>query len=77
MRKPARCQRTTVSGLTIMRDCFQADQNRRAATQKSLSNGSGLQRGQFVNEHSDGDRHWGVFEGKVTTAGSETTLEGT
>ena len=28
-------------------------------------------------EHADGDRHWGTFEGKVTTAGSETTLEGT
>ena len=42
-----------------------------------LVSGSGLQRGHFVNEHADGDRHWGTFEGKVTTAGSETTLEGT
>src|SRR5580704_2835769 len=37
IRKPVRCQRTTVSGVTMMRDCFQADQTRRATTQKSLS----------------------------------------
>ena len=37
-RKPARCHRTTVSGVTTMRDCFHTDQNRRTATQKSLSN---------------------------------------
>jgi hypothetical protein len=33
-RKPARCQRTTVSGVTMMRDCFQPDQTRRANIQK-------------------------------------------
>jgi hypothetical protein len=36
-RKPARCHRTTVSGVTTIRDCFHPDQNRRTATQKSLS----------------------------------------
>ena len=36
-RNPARCQRTTVSGVTMMRESFQADQTRRATTQKSLS----------------------------------------
>src|ERR1039458_9998373 len=36
-RKPALCQRTTVSGVTTMRDRFQADQQRRASTQNSLS----------------------------------------
>lgn len=36
-RKPARCQRTTVSGVTMMSDCFQPNQTRRATTQKSLS----------------------------------------
>ena len=36
-RKPARCQRTTVSGVTTMRACFQADQNWQASAQKSLS----------------------------------------
>jgi hypothetical protein len=36
-RNPARCQRTTISGVTLMRESFQADQNRRATTQKSLS----------------------------------------
>src|SRR6185437_15348273 len=30
--------RTTVSGVTRMRECFQADQTHRAITQKSLSN---------------------------------------
>lgn len=36
-RNPARCLRTTVSGVTTMRVCFQPDQTRRATTQKSLS----------------------------------------
>src|ERR1022692_2665364 len=36
-RKPALCQRTTVSGVTTIRDSFQSDQHRRASTQKSLS----------------------------------------
>src|ERR1022692_618019 len=39
---PARCQPTTVSGLTKMRACFQPDQNLRARTQKSLSNARSL-----------------------------------
>jgi hypothetical protein len=39
LRKPARCQRATVSGVTMMRELFQADQNRCASTQKSLSRG--------------------------------------
>jgi hypothetical protein len=39
IQKPVRCQRTTVSGVTMRRDCFQAEQTRRAITQKSLSNG--------------------------------------
>jgi hypothetical protein len=39
--------------------------------------GNGTQRGYFVNEHSDGSRNWGTFEGKVTTRGKETTIEGT
>ena len=38
MRKPARCQRTTVSGVTTMIDCFHCDHSRLTATQKSLSN---------------------------------------
>ena len=33
-RKPTRCHRTTVSGVTMMRDSFHPDQNRRTATQK-------------------------------------------
>src|SRR5712692_5147977 len=36
-RNPARCQRTTVSGMTRRSESFQLDQNRRATTQNSLS----------------------------------------
>ena len=39
--------------------------------------GNGSQRGYFVNEHPDGNRDWGTFEGKVTTSGNETTVDGT
>jgi hypothetical protein len=37
IRKPVRCQRTTVSGVTTMRACFHSDQKRRTTTQNSLS----------------------------------------
>src|SRR6266436_3425888 len=48
-RKPARCQRITVSGATTIRACFQPDQKRLTATQNSLSNGlrRGLRRRRF------------------------------
>jgi hypothetical protein len=36
-RNPAGSQRTAVSGVTMMRECFQLDQTRRATTQKILS----------------------------------------
>jgi serine/threonine protein kinase len=45
IQKPARCQRTTVSGVTTRRTCFQPDQTRRAMTQKSLSKSPRLGRG--------------------------------
>ena len=38
-RKPARYQRTTVSGVTTRRTCFQADEKLRPSTQKSLCRG--------------------------------------
>jgi|HubBroStandDraft_4_1064222.scaffolds.fasta_scaffold99547_1 hypothetical protein len=44
-RNPARCHRATVSGVTIMRFCFQPDQIRRATTQKSLSRRPRIGRG--------------------------------
>ena len=44
-RNSARCQRTTVSGVTTRSGFFQSDQNRRARTQKSLSIGRSLARG--------------------------------
>jgi hypothetical protein len=42
-----------------------------------LTDGSGSQRGYFHNVHVDGDRDWGSFDGKVTTLGQHTTIEGT
>src|SRR5215472_6530788 len=36
-RNPARCHRTTVSGVTTRSACFQPDQHRRTSSQKSLS----------------------------------------
>lgn len=39
--------------------------------------GSGSQRGYYVNEHADGDRDLGTFEGKITASGGQVTLEGT
>src|ERR1700756_602691 len=41
-RNPARCQRTTVSGVTTRRDFFHSDQNRHASIQKSLSKGKSV-----------------------------------
>ena len=38
--------------------------------------GNGPQRGYFVNEHADGDRDFGAFEGKIVTTGGEIALEG-
>src|SRR5215472_1659194 len=53
MRKPARCQRTTVSGVTMMTACFHRDHSRLMATQKNLSNrlraGRGRRRFSTVN----------------------------
>src|SRR5207253_7901976 len=38
--------------------------------------GNGAQRGYFVNEHSDGDRDFGTFEGRIATPGGQVTIEG-
>jgi hypothetical protein len=42
-----------------------------------LVDGSGIQRGYFLNVHADGGRDYGSFEGKITTAGEQVTLGGT
>jgi hypothetical protein len=39
--------------------------------------GAGTQHGYYVNQHPNGDRDCGTFEGKVTTSGGQTTIEGT
>jgi len=38
--------------------------------------GNGPQRGYFVNEHADGDRDFGTFEGRIATSGGQVTIEG-
>ena len=42
-----------------------------------LIDGSGIQRGYFLNVHADGARDCGSFDGKITTAGEQVTLDGT
>jgi hypothetical protein len=42
-----------------------------------IVSGNGMQQGYYVNEHADGDRDCGTFEGRVTTAGGQPTIEGT
>jgi hypothetical protein len=41
-----------------------------------LVNGSGPQKGYYVNEHTDGNLEWGTFEGKITTSAQQATMEG-
>jgi len=42
-----------------------------------LVSGSGPQRGYFVNEHADGDRDFGTFEGRVQISAQQASMEGT
>ena len=42
-----------------------------------LMNGSGHQEGYWVNQHADGDRDWGTFEGRVISHVSQVYTEGT
>ena len=39
--------------------------------------GNGTQRGYFVNQHQNGDRDYGTFEGKVMTTNGNMSVEGT
>jgi hypothetical protein len=42
-----------------------------------LTKGHGHQRGYFINEHPNGDRESGTFEGKISTSNGQVTSEGT
>ncbi len=42
-----------------------------------LVNGNGPQKGYWCNEHADGDRDWGTFEGKITMSDQQGSMEGT
>jgi hypothetical protein len=42
-----------------------------------LIDGNGTQRGYYANEHPDGDRDCGTFEGRVTSSNGQVTVEGT
>src|SRR5258708_5422031 len=37
--------------------------------------GNGPQRGYFVNEHADGDRDFGTFEGRIATSAGQVTIQ--
>jgi hypothetical protein len=47
-RKPARCQATTVFGVTSTRGCFQPDQSLRKTIQNSLCTVDSRERGRLV-----------------------------
>ncbi len=42
-----------------------------------LVNGSGSQHGYWCNEHAEGDRDWGTFEGTLNLSGQQASMEGT
>jgi hypothetical protein len=42
-----------------------------------FAGGAGTQRGYFVDNHTNGDRDWGTFEGRVAVTGGQFTVEGT
>ena len=42
-----------------------------------LVGGNGTQSGYWVNEHAEGDKDWGTFQGRITTSGDQVTMEGT
>ena len=42
-----------------------------------LTHGEGHQRGYFVNEHQNGDKECGTFEGKISNSNGQITSEGT
>lgn len=42
-----------------------------------LVDGSGPQRGYWINNRPSGDADWGTFEGKITTSAGQTSMAGT
>ena len=42
-----------------------------------LVDGTGTQRGYFINAHADGNQSWGTFEGAVAPVGDEVRCDGT
>jgi len=42
-----------------------------------LVQGNGTQSGYWVNRHPEGDEDWGTFQGRITTSGGESIMEGT
>ena len=47
------------------------------ASVTDLMDGSGTQRGYYINTRADGDRDWGTFEGRVTTVNNMLMVDGT
>ena len=67
----------TISGIQKSSDPKWNDCGITYCDMSDLTGGSGPQRGYFTNTHSNGDRDFGTFEGRVNTSGGQTTLEGT
>ena len=75
-RKPARCQATTVLGVTSTSDCFHLDQNLNRAIQKNLWMVDNRRRGRFALRASNCSRKGQVFENEIL-AGAEEANEPT
>ena len=67
----------TITGLQKTGDANWKDSRITYWGASDLVGGNGPQRGYFVNLHPKGDRDIGTFEGKVVTAGTQVTIEGT
>ena len=66
-----------VSGPQNSRDPLWNDANITYWAATDLVDGKGSQRGYFDNVHSDKERDWGTFEGKVSTKNAATIVVGT
>ena len=67
---------TEITGRQICSDPQWSDVQLTYWSLADLIAGSGTQRGYWVNEHADGARDFGTFEGRITTSGAQVTIEG-
>jgi hypothetical protein len=67
----------TITGIQKTSDQKWNDSRITYCDMSDLTGGTGPHSGYFTNMHANGDRDFGTFEGKVKTAGGQTTIEGT